>query len=382
MATGQTLYARSAATAAATPASTTKLLTAAALLSAVEPDATLPTTVVRGRTTTGTTGAVTQVVLVGGGDTQLAVGAGSPTAVFGRAGIGDLATATAKALQDSGVRRVAVGFDDSMFSGPTLSPQWAPSDAQHGQVGPVTALGLAAKAATTGPARPRPTRRWPRPRRSPRRCGRAGIVATGSVRRVRAPRGGRPRSPSCSPRPVRDLLGFTLDTSDNTEAEVLARHGGARCRAAPRASPALPPTTSGRRPPSAPRVTGMRLYDGSGLARADLIPPQTLTDLLAKAATAERTRAAGDVRRAAGRGLHRHAGAPVPGHADPRRGGRRTGQDRHPAGRQHPGRRSRSTPTGGCSPSPFMADHRTGPTSAARDLVDRAASLLAACGCR
>ena len=60
----------------------------------------------------------------------LATGAGSPTAVLGRAGLCDLASMTAKSLQDKGIRSVTLGFDDSLFSGPALNPRWASSDSR------------------------------------------------------------------------------------------------------------------------------------------------------------------------------------------------------------------------------------------------------------
>jgi serine-type D-Ala-D-Ala carboxypeptidase/endopeptidase (penicillin-binding protein 4) len=377
VATGQTLYARAAATPRA-PASTTKILTAAALLSAMEPDATLPTTVVQGRTTSGTTGAVTQVVLVGGGDTQLAVGAGSPLAVFGRAGIGDLATATAKALQNSGLRRVTVGFDDSMFSGPTLSPQWARGDAQQGLVGPVTALGLAAKAPRLGrPAPADPS--LVTAQAFAKALGRAGLTTTGPVRRVRAPTGA-PSLAVVRSAPVRDLLGFTLDTSDNTEAEVLARIAA---HAAGRTASFVGAAANNIRVAAAlgAPVTGTRLYDGSGLARADLIAPQTLAVLLTKTATAQRTEL-----------QVMFAGLPVAGYTGTLANRFQDTRTRVGAGvvRAKTGTLRGVNTLAGITVDAdgrllafaFMADHGTGTTVAARELVDRAVSLLAACGCR
>ena len=61
-----------------------KLLTAIAVATTLDPDDSLPTTVVQ-----GPSGA--DVVLVAGGDTMLAKGNGDPSAVEGRAGLADLA---------------------------------------------------------------------------------------------------------------------------------------------------------------------------------------------------------------------------------------------------------------------------------------------------
>ena len=69
--TGQTLYTKDTDK-ARTPASTAKLLTALAVGTTLDPRGTLPTTVVQGSR-------ADQIVLVAGGDTMLAKGAGSPT---------------------------------------------------------------------------------------------------------------------------------------------------------------------------------------------------------------------------------------------------------------------------------------------------------------
>lgn len=380
VATGQVLFAHGA-TAGRTPASTTKLVTAAAVLSSMEPDATLATTVVRGRTTTPAgAGAVpvTQVVLVGGGDTQLATGAGVPTAVFGRAGLADLASATATALAASGVRRVSVGFDDSLFAGPVLSPKWAPEDPRTGEVGPITALGLATRAARPGRAAPAdPSLATAQAFVTALR--RAGLVVAGTPRRVRAPAGAASLAVVRSA-PVRDLLDYTLDTSDNSEAEVLARlaaraAGGVGSFAGAAANDIKALAAMGV--PTA----GMRLYDGSGLARSDLIPPQTLVALLARAATSERV----ELR-------SMFAGLPVAGFTGtlaPRFLDART---RSAAGvvRAKTGTLRGVNTLAGIAVDAdgrllafaFMADHRTDSTGSARDIVDRAATIVAACGCR
>jgi D-alanyl-D-alanine carboxypeptidase/D-alanyl-D-alanine-endopeptidase (penicillin-binding protein 4) len=371
--TGQVLYSSRAST-PRTPASTTKLLTAVAALTALGPDATLPTTVVSGASPS-------RIVLVGGGDIQLASGAGSPRAVFGRAGLGDLAALTAKSLQDKGIHAVSVGFDDSLFSGPGLSPQWVRSDSRLGLIGPVTALGLAAAAPRFGkraPTDPSATAALT----FVTALRKAGIAVTGATRRVRA-------APSAATlgvvqsAPVRDLVDFTLLTSDNLEAEVLARLGAHAAGGAASFTGAAAHNLRVAATLGVP-ITGARLYDGSGLARADLIPPQTLTALLVKAGgpdgsarpelrllfdglpvagfsgtlvhrfTSRLTAAgAGVVRAKTGtlKGVNTLAGVAVD--AD-----------------------------GRLLAFAFMADHRTAKLGSAADLVDRAASVVAACGCR
>lgn len=368
--TGQVLYGSRAST-PRTPASTTKLLTAVATLSAMSPDATLPTKVVQG-TSAG------QVVLVGGGDTRLATGAGSPAAVLGRAGLGDLANMTAKSLQDNGVHSVTLGFDDSMFSGPTLNPRWAASDSRLGMVGPVTALGLAAKAPRYGHAAPADPS-LAAAQAFATALHRAGVSVVGAPKRVRAPASAATLGVVQSA-PVQDLVSWTLTTSDNTEAEVLARvaahaAGGVGSFAGAAAHDVQAAAALGV------PVTGIRLYDGSGLARADLIPPQTLTGLLAQAATGNRP------------GLRSlFSGLPIAGFTgtlvhrfDDRRTVLAAGVVRAKTGTLM-GVNTLAGVTvdadGRMLAFAFMADHRTAGQGSAADLVDRAATVLAACGCR
>ncbi|MFL6100051.1 MAG: D-alanyl-D-alanine carboxypeptidase/D-alanyl-D-alanine-endopeptidase [Actinomycetales bacterium] len=368
--TGQVLYSTRGST-PHTPASTTKLLTAVATLSAMSPDMTLPTKVVQG-TTAG------QVVLVGGGDTQLAVGKGSPTAVLGRAGLGDLAMMTAKSLQDKGVQAVSVGFDDSMFSGPTLNPRWVSSDWRLGMVGPVTALGLASRASRFGHAAPAdPSLATAQVFVTALR--RAGVSVTGAPTRMVAAASAATLGVVQSA-PLGDLVSWTLLTSDNTEAEVLARlaahaAGGVGSFAGAAAHDVHVAAELGV------PVAGIRLYDGSGLARSDLIAPQTLTALLAKAAGSGRPQL---------RPLF--SGLPVAGFSgtlvhrfDDRSTALAAGVTRAKTGTLK-GVNTLAGVTvdadGRLLAFAFMADHRTAAQGSAADLVDRAAAVLAACGCR
>ena len=110
-----------------TPASTTKLLSAAAIVTALDPATTFTTRVVAGDRPG-------EVVIVAGGDMLLADGEGDPEAVAGHAGIGDLAAQTAAALR-SGAAGSGTGTDaDSATSDGSDGAATAPP----GEVGPVT----------------------------------------------------------------------------------------------------------------------------------------------------------------------------------------------------------------------------------------------------
>ncbi len=101
-----------------TPASMTKLLSAAAIMSVLPADLTFVTRVLPGEQPD-------QVVLVAGGDQLLAAGGGRSTRVAGRAGVADLAADTAEALNEQGITGpVQVAMDTSYADGPLLAPDW------------------------------------------------------------------------------------------------------------------------------------------------------------------------------------------------------------------------------------------------------------------
>ncbi len=197
------------------PASTAKLLTGLAAVTALGPDRTLPTTVVQpepGR-----------VVLVGGGDMMLGAGAGVPDAVSGRAGLVDLAAQTARALRLAGVEQVELGLDDTLFSGPLLHPDWKPSDVAAGFVAPVAALAVDVAKMREGEYPPR----YPDPALQAAETFAAalaeqGIAVSGRPTRVEAPDGalevGRVESA-----PVREIVRYAVQVSDNAITEVLGR---------------------------------------------------------------------------------------------------------------------------------------------------------------
>src|SRR5262249_47303186 len=121
----------------ATPASTTKLVTAAAALAALGPDATFTTKVVRGATDNS-------VILVGGGDPTLAVRP-FPPGQYPRPATrpptsAALAAAAAQALKAQGQRPVSLGYDDDLYTGPGLAPGWPAAYVSTGNVTPISAL--------------------------------------------------------------------------------------------------------------------------------------------------------------------------------------------------------------------------------------------------
>lgn len=261
VATGTVLYDDHGDT-PAPPASTGKLLTAAALL-AVRP------ATYRFTTRIVSAGAGT-IVLVGGGDPTLSADPpGKPTFYPGAARISDLAAQ----VRASGVpvRRIVV--DDSLFPGPSVAPSWDPNDMGTSYGAPITAV--MADAAQTGAD-------------GTARSGYPDLTAGGDlaaalgkpklpVERGTAPAGAKTIATVHSAT-IAQLLPEMLLESDNVIADVLAR----QVAVAEHDPASFAGATSSIRTVLArlgvPVGAGMR--DGSGLSSADRVSPATLVGVL------------------------------------------------------------------------------------------------------
>ncbi|NKX55097.1 D-alanyl-D-alanine carboxypeptidase/D-alanyl-D-alanine endopeptidase [Arthrobacter mobilis] len=222
-ATGQVLYNRSGRQ-PRIPASNMKLLTAAAALSVLGPDERFDTSVLRG-------GKPGTLVLRGGGDSLLTAGEserrGGPAGTLGRAGLATLAAATAKALRaEKAGGELAILVDDSAYAGPVISPGWDPADVASGQVGPVYPLAMYAGRASAGGAYAAD------PALAAGQAFRAalaeelagsGLSVAGTVARGTAPAQAAELA-RVESAPVADQVDYMLQESDNYVAEVLARN--------------------------------------------------------------------------------------------------------------------------------------------------------------
>jgi D-alanyl-D-alanine carboxypeptidase/D-alanyl-D-alanine-endopeptidase (penicillin-binding protein 4) len=276
VASGEVLWDRGG-TRPAPPASSVKIATAVAALAAIGPQATFHTRVVQ-----ATPG---EIVLVGGGDPMLAAasGRGPEDTYASRSSLPELARATAAALRETGVAVVQVAVDDTRFAGPAVNPAWERRYVSSGNALPVSALTLDADA-----ERPAKAGRGADPalvtgRKFAAALAKQGIEVHGKVAHKRAPTGGVEFASVSSPT-VAVIVEQLLATSDNDLAEILARHVAA--------AEGAPPTFAGAAEAVA-RVLrrlevdtpGLRLIDGSGLARGNRVSPRTLAGVVAVAAS-------------------------------------------------------------------------------------------------
>ncbi|MDX6285918.1 MAG: hypothetical protein QOG53_1403 [Frankiales bacterium] len=275
--TGRVLLDRQS-TITAVPASTTKIATAVAALTALGPHAMLRTRAVLG----GTTGGISTVVLVGGGDPTL-LGSRTRPRYPDVARIADLATKTAAALRQRKIGTIRVVIDDRLFTGPRLGPAWKPNYVPDGDVSPVTALSVDA-----GRLRPDEDSHTPDIRAAdpPLTAGqefaslltRAGMRVRGGVARVAASPSAASLAQVASP-PMSTLVVRMLQRSDNDLAEALLRH-----LALSQHQPATFVGGATAERLVLPRLgvdaTGVHLVDGSGLSLADRVSPRVLTQLL------------------------------------------------------------------------------------------------------
>lgn len=132
------------------PASNQKLLTAAAVMSRLDPARRLITAVVAGDQPH-------ELVLVAGGDVLLSGGTSDPDAVVGHAGLQTLAEETLAAL-DPADSPFTITVDDTLFVGPTLNAGWLPGDIAAGEIAPIYPLAINSswvdEAARGGPRSP------------------------------------------------------------------------------------------------------------------------------------------------------------------------------------------------------------------------------------
>ena len=274
-----------------TPASTAKLLTALAALTALGPDTRLRTRVV--------SGGAAAVVLVGAGDATLArsrstLDGGTPSATMAA-----LATATAAALRAKGTGSVSVAYDDRLFTGPRLSPAWSSGLLAAGEVGPVTALSV-----DQGRVSPGSTGRVADPSLTAARyfaeqLAAAGIDVRGGVARsASAVPGDAAEIAGVDSPPIANLVEHMLTTSDDDLAEALAHLAGGKLAGSASFEGGAEATATALAGYGIP-TDGLQLSDGSGLARADSVMPATIAGVLRASAAGA---APNDVADAAGTG--------------------------------------------------------------------------------
>ncbi|MEQ4207986.1 D-alanyl-D-alanine carboxypeptidase/D-alanyl-D-alanine-endopeptidase [Actinopolymorpha sp. B9G3] len=282
--TGRLLYGKDPA-GAYIPASTTKILTSAAVLAVLGPEHRFRTTVVAGAVPG-------EIVLVGGGDPLLATAAARARATDATRGTGvpvtieDLAVRTARQLRASGTTQVTVRVDDTLFREP-VSPTWESQYVPTGVVGPVSALWVDEAKVS-----------WPshRPRAADpamtaaqaylQMLRKAGITVRGELARSKAPAKARELAAVSSP-PLADIVEHVLLVSDNDGAEVLARHVAVAERRPATFAGAGEAIKAVLSRLGVEGLSGIKLYDGSGLSRDNRISADVLTQTLAAAARPE-----------------------------------------------------------------------------------------------
>uniref|UniRef100_UPI0004C9CA7D D-alanyl-D-alanine carboxypeptidase/D-alanyl-D-alanine endopeptidase n=1 Tax=Streptomyces globisporus TaxID=1908 RepID=UPI0004C9CA7D len=259
-ATGKQLYGEGATT-PMTPASTVKIATTAAALSALGPDHRIPTTVTAAPD--GTT-----ITLTGGGDPTL-----DP------ARLETLATDTAHALKARHHTSVRLAYDTSLYRGPALHPI-GPNE----NLAPVVALMTREGRlddSTSGPAPRTADPAHDTATAFARLLAEAGITVTGTPAPGPTPKA-TPLARTESA-PLADLVERTLTHSDNDLAEALARQTALAHRQPASfqgAEKAVHDELARLHLP----VTGARFADGSGLDRRDRVSAALLTALLTRAA--------------------------------------------------------------------------------------------------
>ena len=210
------------------------------------------------------------IVLVGGGDPYL-----STTPHDGRAAISTLARRTAAALKKKGVHKVTLGYDASLFSGPSWNPTWP--DEYADQVSKVSALSVN-EGRVTGFS---PDRASDPPAAAANAFADAlnkhGVTVTKTAK-TKASTGAAVVA-SVNSLPAERIVELLLMASDNDAAEVMFRQAALAAR--------QPGSFAGGRKAVHDRLQklgvldpSVRIIDGSGLSRRTRVPADSMAKVL------------------------------------------------------------------------------------------------------
>jgi serine-type D-Ala-D-Ala carboxypeptidase/endopeptidase (penicillin-binding protein 4) len=254
------------------PASTNKVLTAAAALLTLDRQARISTRVVA-----GSQNAQGPVVLVGAGDPTLSAAPPDvPTWYRGAPRISDLV----EQVRRSGVTPTAVQVDTSAFSGPTTAQGWDPADVDNGDIAPI-------ESAMIDAGRIQPSTVNSRRSRTPaldagRELAKALGLDPAAVTIASAPSGARQLAVVQSA-PLVQRLSQMMNPSDNVMAECIAREvAGAINR--PRSFAGAVDAITNRLSAAHVDTTGAALMDSSGLSVDDRLTAKTLDGTMQAAA--------------------------------------------------------------------------------------------------
>ncbi|MFF5358530.1 D-alanyl-D-alanine carboxypeptidase/D-alanyl-D-alanine-endopeptidase [Streptomyces scabiei] len=265
--TGERLYAQNADD-ALTPASTTKIATAVAALSAVGPDHRIETRVVLAPGSA-------EAVLVGGGDPTLT----AHKDTGGYASLRTLADETAAALEKRHLKKITLTYDTSLYEGPeqhTIGP-----NGNLALVVPLMADEARLNDSSSGSADRAP---------DPARAATATFADLLEERGIRTRTDGPARAPkdaaelaAVSSPPLSTLVERMLTHSDNDIAEALARQVALATDGKPSFDGGAAAIKSELKKLELP-LARVAFADGSGLSRGNRLTPDLLTALLARSA--------------------------------------------------------------------------------------------------
>ncbi|MEO6604593.1 MAG: D-alanyl-D-alanine carboxypeptidase/D-alanyl-D-alanine-endopeptidase [Aeromicrobium sp.] len=259
-ATGEVLVSKGSGT--YVPASTAKLLTGFAALQTIGPQTRFNTRVVSSGN---------KLVLVGGGDPYLVTKLPKKPGRSFRADLTTLAARTAAALKRDNVDSVSLGYDASLFTGPSASPDWKASFVTDNIVTPVSALwadqGVVGGVRSGDPAESAA-------RTFARLLEDRGLKVSGDPDSVKAPQSVTPVA-SVQSATVAQIVSAMVRTSDNLAAEVLLRQVAVASKKPASFDGGTEAVTEALDRASID-TTGLRLRDGSGLSSADRVSPTTL----------------------------------------------------------------------------------------------------------
>lgn len=272
--TGEVLWDRDSA-APRVPASSMKLLTAAALLASANPNDRLVTKVVMGDEPG-------QIVFVGGGDVTLSARPpGTPTVLPGGPSVADLAAK----VKASGVQVTSILLDTSYFAGPEMADGWSADDIRgtpreaKGYITKMQALMVDADREDPG------NEDSPRTGEPAMTAGKALAHALGNddlpITEGQAPAGAQIIAQVQS-QPLSTLLAQSLENSDNVLSEALARQA-AIARGAPPSFAGVSAAIMQALEDLGLDTAGVVVKDGSGMSGDDRVPAAVLGKLMAMA---------------------------------------------------------------------------------------------------